>query len=161
ECAESVAASVCRRELRKAARESCRCSCVGVDTGGPLVEELRPCVRNALWAGDERNYIDFPPRASHGLTASCLGDRSTLPFDRSEQHARTLHWRMPMRLSALRIDDGANTLGCLPLQRMPAPIRQRLRHVRAGEERQPDSDRSDEAIYAYRGQWQRGYGCVL
>ncbi len=55
--------------------------------------------------------------------------RSSLPFDRSEQHARTLHWRMPMRLSALRIDDGTNTLGCLPLQRMPAAIRQRLRHV--------------------------------
>ena len=32
---------------------------------------------------------------------------------------------MPMRLSALRIDDGTNTLGCLPLHRMPAPIRQR------------------------------------
>src|ERR1700694_314431 len=47
---------------------------------------------------------------------------------------------MPMRLSALRIDDGTDTLGCLPLQRMPAPIRQRLRHVHAGEERQPDSD---------------------
>jgi hypothetical protein len=43
--------------------------------------------------------------------------------------ARTLHWRMPMRLSALRIDDGTNTLGCLPLERMPAPIRQRLRHA--------------------------------
>ena len=28
-----------------------------------------------------------------------------------------------MRLSALRIDDGTNTLGCLPLERMPAPIR--------------------------------------
>src|SRR6266436_6322659 len=101
------------------------------------------------------------PRESHGLTASCLGDRSTLPFDRSEQHARTLHWRMPMRLSPLRIDDGANTLGCLPLQRMPAPIRQRLRHVHAAEERRPDSDRPDEASYAYRRQWQRGDGCVL
>ena len=40
-----------------------------------------------------------------------------------------------MRLSALRIDDGTNTLGCLPLQRMPASIRQRLRHVHAGEQR--------------------------
>jgi hypothetical protein len=33
-----------------------------------------------------------------------------------------------MRLSALRIDDGTNTLGWA-LKRMPAPIRQRLRHV--------------------------------
>src|SRR5436190_23932373 len=39
-----------------------------------------------------------------------------------------------MRLSAFRIDDGANTLGCLPLQRMPASIRPRLRHVHAGKE---------------------------
>src|SRR3984893_1379630 len=68
---------------------------------------------------------------------------------------------MPLRLSALRIDDGTDTLGCLPLQRMPAPIRQRLRHVDAGEERQPDRGRPHEAIYAYRRQWQRGYGCVL
>ena len=82
-------------------------------------------------------------------------------FYKGEQHARTLHWRMPMRLSALSIDDGTNTLGCLPLQRMPAPIRQRLRHVHAGEERQPDSDRPDEASNAYRRQRQRGYGCVL
>src|SRR5712664_3386292 len=52
---------------------------------------------------------------------------------------------MPMRLRAVRIDDGTNTLGCMPLQRMPAPIRQRLRHVHAGEEGQPDSDRPDEA----------------
>jgi hypothetical protein len=49
-----------------------------------------------------------------------------------------------MRLSALRIDDGTDTRGCLPLQRMTAPIRQRLRHVHAGVERQPDSDRPDE-----------------
>jgi hypothetical protein len=42
--------------------------------------------------------------------------------------------------SALRIDDGTDTPGCLPLQGMPAPIRQRLRHVHAGEERQPDND---------------------
>ena len=27
-----------------------------------------------------------------------------------------------MRLSALCIDDGTNTLGCLPLERTPAPI---------------------------------------
>jgi hypothetical protein len=31
-----------------------------------------------------------------------------------------------MRLRALCIDDRTNTRGCLPLQRMPAPIRQRL-----------------------------------
>src|SRR6266851_8674997 len=74
--------------------------------------------------------------------------RSTAGRYRSKQHARTLHWRMPMRLSALCIDDGTNTPGCLPLQRMPAPIRQRLRHVHAGEEREPDRDRPDEAIYA-------------
>ena len=49
-----------------------------------------------------------------------------------------------MRLSAIRIDDGTVTRGCLPLHGMPAPIRQRLRHVHAGVERQPDSDRPDE-----------------
>src|SRR5437899_11866971 len=27
--------------------------------------------------------------------------------------------------------------------------------------KQPDSDRPDEAIYAYRRQWQRSYRCVL
>ena len=36
----------------------------------------------------------------------------------------------------------------LPLHRMSAPIRQRLRHVHGVEERQPDSDRPDQAIYA-------------
>lgn len=38
-----------------------------------------------------------------------------------------------MWLSALRIDDGANTFGSLPLQRMPAPVWQRLRYVYARE----------------------------
>src|SRR3982074_74218 len=80
---------------------------------------------------------------------------------KGKQHACTLYRRMPMRLSALCIEDGTNTFGGLPLQRMPAPIRQRLRHVHAGEERQPDSDRPDEASYAYRRQWERGYGGVL
>jgi NAD(P)-dependent dehydrogenase (short-subunit alcohol dehydrogenase family) len=71
-----------------------------------------------------------------------------------KQHARTLHRWMPMRLRAFCIDDRANTPGCLSLQRMPAPIRQRLRHVHAGEERQPEGDRPDKASYAYRGQRQ-------
>jgi NADPH-dependent curcumin reductase len=35
ECAESVAASVCWRELRKATPENCRCSCLGVDRDDP------------------------------------------------------------------------------------------------------------------------------
>jgi hypothetical protein len=37
-----------------------------------------------------------------------------------------------MRLSALRIDDGANTLGCLPLQRMPSDLIVRKIEVAGG-----------------------------
>jgi hypothetical protein len=45
------------------------------------------------------------------------------------QNNRSRHWRRPMRLSALRADDGTKTLACLPLRRMPAPIWQRFRNV--------------------------------
>src|SRR5258708_30857912 len=43
---------------------------------------------------------------------------------RSQQHARTLHRRTPMRLSALRIDNVTNHLGCLPPHNMPPPLPQ-------------------------------------
>jgi hypothetical protein len=43
----------------------------------------------------------------------------------------------------------------------PMPIRQRVRYVHAVEERKPDSDRPDKAIYANRRQRQRGDVRVL
>ena len=109
----------------------------------------------------DRTFTFHEMASAHRYLEQGQFGKIVLLFDWSEQRARTLHRRMPMRLSALHIDDGANTLGGLPLQGMPAPIRQRLRDVQAGEERQPDSDRGDEASNAYRRQRQRGYGCVL
>ena len=42
-----------------------------------------------------------------------------------------------MPISALCRNNGTDPRARVPLQRMPAPIRQRLRHVHASEERQP------------------------
>jgi hypothetical protein len=62
---------------------------------------------------------------------------------RESSNARTLHWWMPMRLGELCCDGGTDTHIGLSLQRMPTPIRQRVRHVHAGEERQPESNWPD------------------
>src|SRR5258708_19739601 len=41
---------------------------------------------------------------------------------RSQQHPRTLHCPIPMRLSPFPLDNGTNTLLFLPLQNTPSPL---------------------------------------
>src|SRR5580704_12385712 len=105
--------------------------------------------------------VVFEPKRIDPCFVKCSQPRSTSHQYRNEQYARTLQRWMPMRISALFRNDGTDPLACLPLQRMPAPIWECLRNVHAGQGRQPDSHWSDEAIYAFCPQWQRGDGCVL